>query len=89
MEGVRASAFCMINNHQHNKINERLGVKYIARAEVFFPPCKWKEQRNEVVENDLQKSTKSGGQHTPVEIFRPKVGTAGTGGWGQLSKNIR
>ncbi|EGO8461119.1 hypothetical protein EL545_12060 [Enterococcus faecalis] len=61
MEGVRAAAFCMINNHQHNEINERLGVRYIARAEVFFPPCKWKEQRNEVVENDLQKSTKSGG----------------------------
>lgn len=61
MEEVRASAFFMINNHQHNEINERLGVKYIARAEVFFPPCKWKEQRNEVVENDLQKSTKSGG----------------------------
>lgn len=35
MEGVRASAFCMINNHQHNEINERLGVRYIARAEVF------------------------------------------------------
>ncbi|HBD0886574.1 hypothetical protein EY686_04300 [Enterococcus faecalis] len=61
MEEVRASAFCMINNHQHNEINEKLGVRYIARAEVFFPPCKWKEQRNEVVENDLQKSTKSGG----------------------------
>ncbi|MDV7868179.1 hypothetical protein [Enterococcus faecalis] len=60
MEEVKASAFCMINNHQHNEINEKLGVRYIARAEVFLPPCKWKEQRNEVVGNNLQKSTKSG-----------------------------
>lgn len=61
MEGVRTSAFRMINNHQHNEINERLGVRYIARAEMFFPSCKWKKQRNEIVGNDLRKSIKSGG----------------------------
>nr|DAU79215.1 MAG TPA: hypothetical protein [Caudoviricetes sp.] len=25
----------------------------------------------------------------PIEIFCPKMGTAGTGGWGQLSKYKR
>ncbi len=65
IEEARVSAFCMTNKHQHNEMNERLGMRYIARAEVFFPTCKWKKQRNEVVGNNLQKSTKSGGEHTP------------------------